>query len=112
MDKTVSLLKDGLKKYWNYNDFRYPQQEIMEAILAGKDCLVVLPTGGGKSLCFQLPALLQTGLTIVISPLVALMENQVQQLRQKNLPATLLHGEVRHSSIRFAPFFFKSSILN
>ena len=97
MDKTVSLLKDGLKKYWNYNDFRYPQQEIMEAILAGKDCLVVLPTGGGKSLCFQLPALLQTGLTIVISPLVALMENQVQQLRQKNLPATLLHGEVSRS---------------
>jgi ATP-dependent DNA helicase RecQ len=62
--------------------------------LQGKDALIVLPTGGGKSICFQLPALLQTGLTLVVSPLVALMENQVQELRDRHLDAALLHGEV------------------
>ena len=94
MTGNLQLLRESLKKYWGYDDFRYPQAQIVNSILDGKDCLVVMPTGGGKSLCFQLPALLQTGLTLVISPLVALMENQVQELRQKNLPATLLHSEI------------------
>jgi len=93
MNNDLQWLKDSLKKYWGYEDFRYPQAEIITSILSGKDCLVVMPTGGGKSLCFQLPALLQQGLTLVISPLVALMENQVQELRQKNLPASILHSE-------------------
>lgn len=94
MKNEIERLKDTLKKYWGYDDFRKPQAEIIEAILTGKDCLIVMPTGGGKSLCFQLPALLQEGLTLVISPLVALMENQVQELREKNLPAGILHSEV------------------
>jgi len=94
MNNDLQFLKNNLKKYWGYDDFRYPQAEIITAILSGKDCLVVMPTGGGKSLCFQLPALLQKGLTLVISPLVALMENQVQELRQKNLPASILHSEI------------------
>ncbi|MGI0482738.1 RecQ family ATP-dependent DNA helicase [Geminocystis sp. CENA526] len=94
METNLQNLKQTLKKYWGYDDFRYPQAEIMRAILSGKDCLIVMPTGGGKSLCFQLPALLQEGLTLVISPLVALMENQVQELRSKNLPAGILHSEV------------------
>ncbi len=94
MNNNLQFLKNNLKKYWGYDDFRYPQAEIITAILSGKDCLVVMPTGGGKSLCFQLPALLQQGLTLVISPLVALMENQVQELRQKNLPASILHSEI------------------
>lgn len=89
-----SILKKSLKEYWGYDDFRYPQAQIIQTILAGKDCLVVMPTGGGKSLCFQLPALLQDGLTLVISPLVALMENQVQELQQKHLSATILHSEI------------------
>lgn len=79
---------------WGYSSFRPPQGEIVQALLAKQDALVILPTGGGKSLCFQLPALLETGLTLVVSPLVALMENQVQELRQRQLPAALLHSEL------------------
>jgi ATP-dependent DNA helicase RecQ len=79
---------------WGYEDFRVPQGEIIRCLLARKDALVIMPTGGGKSICFQLPALLQTGLTLVVSPLVALMENQVQELCEKNLPAALLHSQL------------------
>ncbi|MFE1745883.1 RecQ family ATP-dependent DNA helicase [Coleofasciculus sp. H7-2] len=87
-------VRDAFKKIWGYDDFRPPQGEIIRSLLQKKDALIVMPTGGGKSICFQLPALLQTGLTLVISPLVALMENQVQELRDRNLPAALLHSEV------------------
>ena len=82
------------QKIWGYEDFRPPQGEIVRSLLAGRDSLIVLPTGGGKSICFQLPALLQTGLTLVISPLVALMENQVQELRDRHLPAASLHSQL------------------
>lgn len=82
------------KRIWGYEDFRSPQGEIIRSLLERRDTLVVMPTGAGKSICFQLPALLQSGLTIVVSPLVALMENQVQELRQQRLPAALLHNEV------------------
>ncbi|MEG4229786.1 ATP-dependent DNA helicase RecQ [Microcoleus sp. N9_B2] len=82
------------QKIWGYDDFRPPQGEIVGSLLAGKDTLIIMPTGGGKSICFQLPALLQTGLTLVVSPLVALMENQVQELRDRNLPASLLHSQL------------------
>jgi ATP-dependent DNA helicase RecQ len=82
------------QKHWGYNQFRPPQGEIIQALLAHHDVLVVLPTGGGKSLCFQLPALLQSGLTLVVSPLLALMENQVQELREKHLPAATLHSQM------------------
>lgn len=87
-------LKETLKRYWGYEGFRYPQQEVIESILGGKDCLVVMPTGGGKSLCFQLPAIIQGGLTIVVSPLLALMENQVSQLSKLGIPAGKLHNEM------------------
>ncbi|MCU0517855.1 MAG: ATP-dependent DNA helicase [Oscillatoria sp. Prado101] len=91
-------LRAALKKIWVYDDFRPPQGEIIRSLLQKRDTLTVLPTGGGKSICFQLPALLQTGLTLVVSPLVALMENQVQELRDrpKNAipPAALLHSEL------------------
>jgi len=82
------------QKIWGYEDFRPPQGEIIRSLLSQQDALVVMPTGGGKSICFQLPAVLQTGLTLVVSPLVALMENQVQELRDRNLPAALLHSEL------------------
>lgn len=81
-----------LQQIWGYSTFRPPQGEIVQTLLAKQDALVVMPTGGGKSICFQLPALLETGLTIVVSPLVALMENQVQELER--LPAALLHSEL------------------
>ncbi|MEB3289498.1 MAG: ATP-dependent DNA helicase RecQ [Leptolyngbya sp.] len=82
------------QQHWGYDQFRPPQGEIIQALLAHRDVLVVLPTGGGKSLCFQLPALLQSGLTLVVSPLLALMENQVQELRDKHLPAATLHSQM------------------
>jgi ATP-dependent DNA helicase RecQ len=87
-------VRTAFKKIWGYDDFRPPQGEIIRSLLEKQDALIVMPTGGGKSICFQLPALLQTGLTLVISPLVALMENQVQELRQLRLPAALLHSEL------------------
>ena len=83
-----------LKQLWGYESFRYPQSEIIRSLLKSEDTLVVMPTGGGKSLCFQLPALVQQGLTLVVSPLVALMENQVKELQQRHLPAALLHSEL------------------
>ena len=82
------------QKIWGYEDFRPPQGEIIRTLLAAEDALIIMPTGGGKSICFQLPALLQTGLTLVVSPLVALMENQVQELRESKLPVALLHNEL------------------
>ncbi len=87
-------VRDAFRKIWGYDDFRSPQGEIIRSLLESKDCLIVLPTGSGKSICFQLPALLQTGLTLVVSPLVALMENQVGELQQRRLPAALLHSEL------------------
>jgi ATP-dependent DNA helicase RecQ len=87
-------VRDRATAIWGYSDFRPPQGEIVACLLQGKDALVVLPTGAGKSICFQLPALLQTGLTLVVSPLVALMENQVQELQQRGLSAASFHSEV------------------
>jgi ATP-dependent DNA helicase RecQ len=83
----------GLKQFWGYDRFRPLQGEIVTSILQGRDTLVMLPTGAGKSLCFQLPALLQDGLTVVVSPLVALMENQVLALKPRHAAVALLHGE-------------------
>lgn len=84
----------SFQKIWGYKDFRSPQEEVIRTLLAQKDALVILPTGAGKSVCFQLPALLQNGLTIVVSPLIALMENQVVQLKNRQQSALLLHGEL------------------
>ncbi|NDF98366.1 MAG: ATP-dependent DNA helicase RecQ, partial [Chitinophagia bacterium] len=82
---------DILKKYWGFSAFRPLQAEIIESVLAKKDTLALLPTGGGKSICFQVPALLQPGLCLVISPLIALMRDQVEQLRKKNITAFALY---------------------
>jgi len=87
-------IKSALKEIWGYDDFRSPQGEIISSLISQQDALIIMPTGGGKSICFQLPALMQTGLTLVVSPLVALMENQVKELRDRNLPAALLHSEL------------------
>lgn len=89
-----------LKRIWGYAEFRPPQGEIIQTLLTGQDALIVLPTGAGKSICFQLPALLQTGLTLVISPLVALMENQVEELQQRQLAAARFHSELTPSQRR------------
>ena len=94
MNITLKKAKEKFQQIWGYEDFRPPQAEIIQTLLAGKDALIILPTGGGKSICFQLPALLQTGLTIVVSPLVALMENQVSQLQKLGLSGALLDSEL------------------
>jgi ATP-dependent DNA helicase RecQ len=93
-------LRAILKKYWGYDSFRPLQSEAMQAVAAGRDSLVVLPTGGGKSLCFQAPALCQPGLAVVVSPLISLMKDQVDALGDCGVPAaclnsTLLPGEKR-----------------
>jgi len=90
----------ALQRFFGYSKFRPPQRAIVECLLHQQDALIVLPTGGGKSVCFQLPALMQPGLTLVISPLVALMENQVHELRQRNLPAAVLHSQLPNSQYR------------
>lgn len=82
--KSWQEVRAAFKQIWGYEDFRPPQGEIVSSLLSQKDALIIMPTGGGKSICFQLPALLQTGLTLVVSPLVALMENQVQELRESH----------------------------
>ena len=97
MNTTLQEAKIKFRQIWGYDDFRPPQGEIIQTLLTGRDALIILPTGGGKSICFQLPALLQTGLTIVVSPLVALMENQVSQLQQLGLSGALLHSELPRS---------------
>ncbi|MGB5915895.1 MAG: RecQ family ATP-dependent DNA helicase [Phormidesmis sp.] len=96
----LDLLRDRFQAVWGYEDFRPPQGEIAQAILRGQDTLTIMPTGGGKSVCFQLPALMQNGLTLIVSPLVALMENQVQELREKQLPAAALHSELNKQDRR------------
>lgn len=83
----------ALQTIWGFEQFRDHQQAIVEAVLADRDVLAVLPTGGGKSLTFQLPALLSRGTTLVVTPLVALMENQVRGLRDQHIAAASLHSE-------------------
>lgn len=90
----AATLNDILKQYWNYDGFRHPQEEIIKNILEGKDVVALLKTGGGKSICFQLPAMMSEGLTIVISPLIALMQDQVENLQKRNIPAVFLNSSL------------------
>lgn len=83
-----------LKKYWNYEDFKGSQKAIVDAVLNGQDVLALLPTGGGKSLCYQIPAMAGEGLCIVVSPLIALIQNQVQQLKDIGIKSIALTGGI------------------
>ena len=83
---------ETLKYYWGYDSFRPMQQEIIDAALEGKDVLAVLPTGGGKSVCFQVPAMMKEGIAIVVTPLIALMKDQVQNLEKKGIKALAVYA--------------------
>ena len=90
----TTTIQDALKHYFGYETFRPFQREIVESTLAGNDVVALLPTGGGKSLCFQLPALLEPGLTLVVSPLIALMKDQVDGLNANGIAATFLNSSL------------------
>ena len=89
-----------LKEYWGYDSFRPLQEEIILSVLEGRDTLALLPTGGGKSICFQVPALVKGGLCIVVSPLIALMKDQVEHLRDRNIKAGAIYSGMRVSEIQ------------
>jgi len=91
---TMSLARAVLRREFGYQDFREGQAEVIEAILRGRNCIVVMPTGGGKSLCYQLPALLLSGRTLVISPLIALMKDQTEALQSRNIKAAFINSSI------------------
>ena len=94
--------REALKRYFGYDSFRPGQEEIVSALLAGRDALAIMPTGAGKSLCYQVPALLLPGLTLVISPLISLMKDQVMALQNAGIPAGCIHSAMSVEELREA----------
>jgi ATP-dependent DNA helicase RecQ len=117
----------SLRQHFGFEDFREGQREVIGSILEGKDAVVVMPTGSGKSLCYQLPAMILDGVTLVVSPLIALMKDQVDALRARGLPATFINSSIsepeqraridalrrrEHKLVYIAPERFRSSRFN
>lgn len=102
--QTLDHARAKLREKFGYPDFRAPQIRAVQAVIGGRDALIVLPTGGGKSLCFQVPALIRPGLTLVVSPLISLMKDQVDTLARKNVPADFINSTLSASDVanRFA----------
>lgn len=95
----MAAIHEILKKFWGYDSFRSLQQEIIEEVLAGKDTLALMPTSAGKSICFQIPALAKEGICIVITPLIALMKNQVENLRKRGIKAEAIYSGMHSREI-------------
>ncbi|MFI3333201.1 MAG: ATP-dependent DNA helicase RecQ [Rikenellaceae bacterium] len=101
-EKQKSTIDELLKRYWGYDEFRPMQREIINSVLSGRDTIALLPTGGGKSLTYQIPALMSDGVCIVITPLIALMKDQVDRLRSLSIPAIAIHSGLSHRQIDIA----------
>jgi ATP-dependent DNA helicase RecQ len=124
---SLSDAATSLRTHFGFDNFREGQREVIDSILAGKDVVVVMPTGSGKSLCYQLPAMILDGVTLVVSPLIALMKDQVDALRARGLPATFINSSIpepeqrarieslrrrEHKLVYIAPERFRSSRFN
>jgi len=90
---------ETLKEFWGFGSFRDPQESIIKSVMDGRDTLALMPTGGGKSLCYQVPAMAMDGICIVISPLIALMKDQVYHLEKRNIPAKAIYSGMRYRQI-------------
>ena len=97
---TLEQARAALRERFGYPAFRPGQEAAVESVLDGRDTLVILPTGGGKSLCYQVPALLLPKLTVVLSPLISLMKDQVDALAARGLPATFVNSTLSGSNLR------------
>jgi ATP-dependent DNA helicase RecQ len=92
-------IHNTLKTIFGFHDFRPPQQDVIERVIAGEDVFLVMPTGGGKSLCYQIPALHREGVAIVVSPLISLMKDQVDALVANGVPATCLNSSLSSAEV-------------
>lgn len=86
--------REILSRHFGFSEFRSHQEQVIDTAIAGGDVLVVMPTGGGKSICYQIPALMKDGVTVVISPLIALMKDQVDSLRENGIAAAFLNSSM------------------
>ncbi|WP_312702307.1 RecQ family ATP-dependent DNA helicase, partial [Sedimentibacter sp.] len=96
----ISEALEILKKYYGFESFRNRQEEVIQNIMTGRDVLAIMPTGGGKSVCYQIPAMLLEGTTIVVSPLISLMKDQVDTLKQLNIPSAFINSSLSLSELR------------
>lgn len=94
MNPYLDQARELLSRFYGYRDFRPAQVPVIESLLAGHDALAIMPTGAGKSICFQIPALIFPGLTLVISPLISLMKDQVDALAEQGIPATYINSSL------------------
>lgn len=99
LNTTMQQALDILKKYWQHDTFREPQDKIIQSVLDGKDTFALMPTGGGKSVCFQVPAMMKDGLCLVISPLIALMKDQAANLEKRNIKSIALTGGINSNEL-------------
>lgn len=93
----IGRAREALQKHFSFPDFREGQADVIDALLTGRNAVVIMPTGGGKSLCYQLPALMNDGVTLVVSPLIALMKDQVDQLAARGIPTTFINSSLSYA---------------